>query len=205
MTTPRYWSRAVIELADRDSTLRRLIEQGRETRLQRRGDPFTALARAIVGQQISTRAAQSIWARVNGCVASFAPDVVAAADHVTLCGAGLSKQKARYLQDLASHFATGALDPARWLRMDDESIVEDLTRVKGIGRWTAEMFLIFHLQRPDVLPAGDLGLQKAMSLHYNRGRPLTEKKLRRLALPWAPWRTVATWYLWRSLDLRATS
>lgn len=200
MTTPRYWSRAVTELADRDGTLRELIERGRETRFRRRGDPFNALARAIVGQQISTRAAQTVWTRLNACVASFAPEAVVAADHVTLCSAGLSKQKARYLQDLASHFATGSLDPARWRRMDDESIVEDLTRVKGIGRWTADMFLIFHLQRPDVLPVGDLGLQKAMSLHYNRGRPLIEKKLRRLAEPWAPWRTVATWYLWRSLD-----
>ena len=200
MPTPRYWSRAVIELADRDSTLRQLIERRRETRLRQRGDPFSALARAIVGQQISTRAAQSVWTRLNDCVANFAPEAVAAADHGTLCSAGLSGQKARYLQDLASHFATGALDPGRWRRMDDESIVGELTQVKGIGRWTAEMFLIFHLLRPDVLPAGDLGLQKAMSLHYNRGRPLTEKKLRRLAEPWAPWRTVATWYLWRSLD-----
>ncbi len=200
MTTPRYWGQAVVELADRDATLGLLIEQAPEARWRRRSDAFSALARAIVGQQISTQAAHSVWTRLIGCVPSFAPDSLAAADHVTLRGAGLSRQKARYVQDLASHFATGSLDPARWRRMDDESVIEDLTRVKGIGRWTAEMFLIFHLQRPDVLPAGDLGLQKAISVHYNRGRPLTEKKLRRLAEPWAPWRTVATWYLWRSLD-----
>ena len=200
MTTPRYWSQAVVELADRDDTLGHLIARARDTRFRRRSDAFSALARAIVGQQISTKAAHSIWTRLTGCVASFAPDAIAAADEATLYSAGLSKQKARYVQDLANHFATGSLDPARWRHMGDESVVEDLRRVKGIGRWTAEMFLIFHLQRPDVLPAGDLGLQKAMSVHYNRGRPLTEKKLRRLAEPWAPWRTVATWYLWRSLD-----
>lgn len=200
MTTPRYWSQAVTELADRDATLAHLIRQASDTRLQRRRDAFGALARAIVGQQISTQAARSVWTRLVGCVPSFSPDTLAAADHLTLRGAGLSSQKAHYLQDLASHFATGSLAPARWRRMDDESIIEDLTRVKGIGRWTAEMFLIFHLQRPDVLPVGDLGLQKAMSVHYNRGRPMSEKKLRRLAEPWTPWRTVATWYLWRSLD-----
>ena len=200
MTTPSYWSQAVVELADRDATLAHLITQARHTRLQRRRDAFGALARAIVGQQISTQAARSVWTRLTGCVTSFAPNTIAAADQVILCGAGLSKQKVRYLQDLASHFATGSLAPGRWRSMDDESVVADLMRVKGIGRWTAEMFLIFHLQRPDVLPVGDLGLQKAMSAHYNRGRPLTEKRLRRLAGPWAPWRTVATWYLWRSLD-----
>ncbi len=200
MTTPRYWGHAVIELTDRDATLAHLIRQARATRLQRRRDAFSALARAIVGQQISTQAARSVWTRLSDCVPSFAPDTIAAADQLVLCGAGLSKQKARYLQDLASHFATGSPAPGRWRRMDDESVIADLMRVNGIGRWTAEMFLIFHLQRPDVLPVGDLGLQKAMSAHYNRGRPLTETKLRRLAEPWAPWRTVATWYLWRSLD-----
>jgi DNA-3-methyladenine glycosylase II len=200
MNTPRYWRRAVSELAQSDETLSRLIEQAPEARLRPRTDAFSALGRAIVGQQISVKAAQSVWTRVIGCVDGFAPDVIAAAEHATLCGAGLSRQKARYLQDLANHFASGSLDPARWRRRSDEFVIEDLTRVKGIGRWTAEMFLMFHLQRPDVLPVGDLGLQKAVSLHYNRGRPLTEKKLRKLAEPWAPWRTVATWYLWRSLD-----
>jgi len=199
MTIPRYWSQAVTELTGRDGTLARLIGQARDTHLQRRGDAFGALAWAIVGQQISTQAARSVWTRLVDCVPRFAPEALAAADRLTLRSAGLSKQKALYVQDLASHFATGSLDARRWRRMDDESIIEDLTRVKGIGRWTAEMFLIFHLQRPDVLPVGDLGLQKAMSVHYNRGRPLNEKKLRRLAEPWAPWRTVATWYLWRSL------
>jgi DNA-3-methyladenine glycosylase II len=197
---PRYWNRAVNELAERDAILAHLIGQARDTRLQRRRDAFGALARAIVGQQISTQAARSVWTRLVGCVTSFAPDTLAAADPLILRGAGLSKQKAFYVQDLASHFATGSLDPARWRCMDDASVIADLTRVKGIGRWTAEMFLIFHLQRPDVLPVGDLGLQKAMSVHYNRGRPLNEKKLRKLAEPWTPWRTVATWYLWRSLD-----
>jgi len=200
VTTPRYWSQAVVELAARDATLAYLIRQAGDARLQRRSDAFSALARAIVGQQISTQAARSVWTRLVESIPSFAPDTLAAADQLILRDAGLSRQKAHYLHDLATHFASGSLDPARWRRMKDESVIEDLTRVKGIGRWTAEMFLIFHLQRPDVLPVRDLGLQKAMRVHYNRGRALAETRLRRLAAPWAPWRTVATWYLWRSLD-----
>jgi DNA-3-methyladenine glycosylase II len=161
VTTPRYWSQAVSELTDRDATLAHLIRQANDTRFQRRRDAFRALARAIVGQQISTQAARSVWTRLVSCLPGVAADTLAAADHQILRGVGLSTQKAHYLQDLARHFATGSLDPARWRRMDDESIIQDLTRVKGIGRWTAEMFLIFHLGRPDILSTGDLGIRRA--------------------------------------------
>jgi DNA-3-methyladenine glycosylase II len=113
---------------------------------------------------------------------------------------GLSGQKAAYLKDLAAKFLDGTLDATHWHALDDEVLIAELTQVKGIGRWTAEMFLMFHLVRPDVLPLADLGLQRAMCLHYNRGRVLSVARMRRIGAAWAPWRSVATWYLWRSLD-----
>jgi len=113
---------------------------------------------------------------------------------------GLSGGKVAYIKDLASHFHTGAIRPRRWPRMADEAIIDELVEVKGIGRWSAEMFLLFYLMRPDVLPVGDLGLQRAMERNYNGGEPLTKDDMRRIAGPWAPWSTVGTWYMWRSLD-----
>ena len=113
---------------------------------------------------------------------------------------GLSSRKSEYLRDLALHFVRGTIHAHRWPAMDDEAVIAELVRVRGIGRWTAEMFLIFNLLRPDVLPVDDLGLRRAASLHYRGGRALTPRTLRRLGEGWAPWRSVATWYLWRSLD-----
>jgi DNA-3-methyladenine glycosylase II len=113
---------------------------------------------------------------------------------------GLSGQKSVYLKDLAMKFRQGELDPRRWHDLDDETLILELTRVKGIGRWTAEMFLIFYLGRPDVLPVADLGLQRAMRAHYNRGRLLSVARMHKIGATWAPWRSVATWYLWRSLE-----
>ena len=118
----------------------------------------------------------------------------------TLMRAGLSTRKAEYLRDLARHFASGALDPAQWPSLDDESLIEALVDVKGIGRWTAEMFLIFHELRPDVYPLDDIGLQKAIAVHYFAGRRRARSTLERLGRRWRPYRSVATWYLWRSLD-----
>jgi DNA-3-methyladenine glycosylase II len=128
------------------------------------------------------------------------PEAVVAAPLRALRGCGLSRQKARYLRDLARHFASGSLAPGRWRRLDDEAVIEILTRVKGIGRWTAEMFLIFYALRPDVLPVDDIGLQRAAARHYNGGRRLRVAALRRRGRRWEPYRTVATWYLWRALD-----
>jgi len=165
-----------------------------------RGDAFQTLCRSIVGQQISVKAAQSIWARFAGAAGAVDPASVTGLTEEALRACGLSGQKARYVRDLATHFDTGAVRPRRWARMDDEAIIEDLVRVKGIGRWTVEMFLIFHLKRPDVLPVGDLGLKRAMERAYNGGEPLSRDEMRAIAGPWSPWSSVATWYLWRSLD-----
>jgi len=200
MSTPEYWEEAAQALAARDPVLSKLAQRYPGLATGSRGDAFSTLARAIVGQQISVKAAQSVWARLIAEVGTLAPDSLAAADATRLRACGLSGQKTAYLLDLAQRFSCGALDPAHWSGLDDEALIAVLTQVKGIGRWTAEMFLIFYMARPDVLPIDDIGLQRAMSLHYNSGRPLSKLKMVRIGKGWAPWRSVATWYLWRSLD-----
>ena len=168
--------------------------------LRERGNAFQTLARAIVGQQISVKAAQSIWNRFAACAEKVSPAGIVALDAEAMRACGLSGGKVAYIKDLASHFHTGAIRPRRWPRMADEAIIDELVEVKGIGRWSAEMFLLFYLMRPDVLPVGDLGLQRAMERNYNDGEPLTKDDMRRIAGPWSPWSTVGTWYMWRSLD-----
>ncbi len=200
MTTPAYWTEATQALAARDAALKQLIARHDGLALGSRGDAFATLARAIVGQQISVKAAQSVWGRFAARVGAVTPAAVCRCRSTSLRACGLSTQKAGYMKDLARRFANGALEPGSWNGLDDEALIAELTRVKGIGRWTAEMFLIFYLTRPDVLPVADLGLQKAMRLSYNRGRPLTPQRMQKIAAAWAPWRSVATWYLWRSLD-----
>ncbi len=165
-----------------------------------RGDPFQTLARAIVGQQISVKAADSIWERFAARCVSVNPGVVARLDAGDVQGCGLSQRKVEYLRDLARHFDDGRIDPLRWRSTDDEAVVAELTAVRGVGRWTAEMFLIFGLRRPDVWPVNDIGLQRAVGMFYHDGERPTVESLRDHGVRHAPWRTVATWYLWRSLD-----
>jgi DNA-3-methyladenine glycosylase II len=198
--TPEFWDEARRHLARKDKVLRRIIKACPEADFASRGDAFETLARAIVGQQISVKAAQSIWARFATLAQTVDPIRVAALADEALRGCGFSGQKVAYVKDLARHFGSGAVKPRRWARMDDEAIIEELIAVKGIGRWTVEMFLIFHLKRPDVLPVDDLGLRRAIERHYNKGEVLTKAEMRALGEPWAPYRSVATWYLWRSLD-----
>jgi DNA-3-methyladenine glycosylase II len=197
---PRYWNNATRELSARDPVMKKLIAQHRAYALGSRGDAFQTLARAIVGQQISVKAAQSVWDRFVAAHSAVTPAVIAVSTVEQLRGCGLSGQKSGYILDLASRFDQGQLEPASWKKLDDEALVDELVQVKGIGRWTAEMFMIFNLARPDVFPVGDLGLQKAMQLHYNRGRKITPARMQRIGAAWAPWRSVATWYMWRSLD-----
>src|SRR5690606_5258537 len=146
-------------------------------------DAFQTLARAIVGQQISVKAAQSVWMRFAAAVETVSPAHVVAADPARLRAAGLSARKAEYVQDLARHFHDGSIDASRWPDATDAEIIDELVAVRGIGRWTAEIFLIFNLGRPDVLPLGDLGLQRALSVNYNRGRPLGARRLRAVTGP----------------------
>jgi DNA-3-methyladenine glycosylase II len=197
---PVYWPTACAELAAADPVMAGLIARYPDCVLGNRGDPFQTLARAIVGQQISVKAADSIWARFATLAETVAPERIAALELDALAACGLSRRKAEYLRDLAGHFADGRVEPARWKKMDDEAVIAELVDVRGIGRWTAEMFLIFNLRRPDVWPVDDIGLQKAVALHYLAGERPTPKILRQHGERHAPWRTVATWYLWRSLD-----
>jgi DNA-3-methyladenine glycosylase II len=205
MSKPAYWDDATRILAERDPVLRALIAAHPGLHLASRGDAFTTLARAIVGQQISVRAAQTVWERFaracgDGTGAPLEPARVRRKRIATLRACGLSERKAEYIRDLAGHFASARLDPGAWPALDDEALIEALVGVKGIGRWTAEMFLMFHEMRADVLPVDDIGLQKAAAAHYFGGerRPLAD--LRALGERWRPYRSVATWYLWRSMD-----
>ncbi|MBL0141193.1 MAG: DNA-3-methyladenine glycosylase 2 family protein [Betaproteobacteria bacterium] len=197
---PRYWDEAKGHLSKKDKVLRAIIRAHPDANLQTRGDAFRTLARSIVGQQISVKAAQAVWDRFEAASGMMVPASVVALEEEAMRAAGLSRMKVAYLKDLAGRFHAGVLRPRRWARMEDEAVIADLVQVKGIGRWSVEMFLIFHLMRPDVLPVGDLGLQRAMERHYNAGAALTKQGMREIARPWQPWSSVATWYLWRSLD-----
>ncbi len=204
IAVPEYWDDACRHLGKRDRVLRKLIPKFGEARLQSRGDAFTTLARSIVGQQISVKAAQSVWGKfveaIGGPSTRADPSAVLEVDATALRGAGLSARKCEYLVDLARHFEDGRVHVKQWQVMEDEAIIEELVAIRGIGRWTAEMFLIFHLMRPDVLPLDDLGLIKGISVNYFSGEPVSRAEAREVSEAWTPFRSVATWYIWRSLD-----
>jgi DNA-3-methyladenine glycosylase II len=202
--TPEYWDDACKHLSRRDRVMKKLIPAFGEARLRSRGDAFTTLARSVVGQQISVKAAQSVWDRFAGLMEGPAtriqPAQVLELAVDDMRGAGLSGRKVEYILDLARHFDSGAVHVKQWQQMDDEAIIEELVAIRGIGRWTAEMFLIFHLMRPNVLPVDDLGLLKGISHNYFSGEPVSRAEAREVGEAWAPFRSVATWYIWRSLD-----
>lgn len=195
---PEYWEEAKAELMKRDRIMRRLIPQFGDMHLVSRGDPFTTLARSVIGQQISVKAADAIWLRFSSLCSKVTPAQVLKAGE-TLAGCGLSKRKTEYLLDLATHFKEKKVHADQWASMEDEAVIAELIQIRGIGRWTAEMFLIFNLLRPNILPLDDLGLLKGISINYFSGEPVSRSDAREVAANWAPWCTVATWYLWRSL------
>lgn len=201
---PAYWEDACKHLAKRDRVMRKLIPKCGNSHLKGRGDAFTTLARSIVSQQISVKAAQTVWDRLVAVVASgssrLQPASVLKLPMEQLRAAGLSARKVDYLSDLAQHFVAGSVHERQWSEMDDEAIIDELVAIRGIGRWTAEMFLMFHLTRPNVLPLDDLGLIKGISLNYFSGEPVSRAEAREVGDAWAPYRSVATWYIWRSLD-----
>lgn len=194
-----YWQNAKKHLSKHDKTLKKIIASYEGEMLTGRGDAFYTLARSIAGQQISVKAADSVWKRVENAV-PITPHAVAEVEEETLRSAGLSRQKVVYMHALAAYFLNNKKTVANLKTLDDETIIAELTSIKGIGRWTAEMFLIFHLGRPDVLPLADIGLQKAVFMHYTDGEKIPLKEIKRIAAPWQPYRSVATWYLWRALD-----
>jgi DNA-3-methyladenine glycosylase II len=197
-----YWDEACKHLAKRDRVMKKLIPRFGDARIQSRGDAYTTLARSIVGQQISVKAAQSVWDRFAalGGGSVLLPADVLTLPVVDMRAAGLSARKVEYLHDLSRHFVGATLSVDAWGTMDDEAIITELVAVRGIGRWTAEMFLMFHLMRPNVLPLDDLGLIKGISHSYFSGEPVSRAEARELGEGWAPFRTVATWYIWRSLE-----
>jgi len=200
IATPVYWEDACKHLMKKDRVMKRLIPQFGDACLQTRGDAFVTLARSIVGQQISVKAAQTVWDRF-----ALLPKKITAGNVLKLKvddmrAAGLSVRKVEYLVDLALHFDSGVVHVKAWETMDDEAIIAELIAIRGIGRWTAEMFLIFHLMRPNILPLDDVGLINGISQSYFSGDVVSRSDAREVAAAWAPYCSVATWYIWRSLD-----
>jgi DNA-3-methyladenine glycosylase II len=200
IATPDYWSDACRHLMRKDRVMKRLIPQFGDACLQSRGDPFVTLARSIVGQQISVKAAQAVWDRFAKLSRRLTPGQVLKMKVDDMRAAGLSARKVEYLVDLALHFDSGALQVSHWPSMDDEAIIAELVSIRGIGRWTAEMFLIFHLMRPNVLPLDDIGLINGISQNYFSGESVSRSDAREVAAAWQPFCSVATWYIWRSMD-----
>ena len=200
ISVPAYWEQAKAELMKRDRIMRKLIPQFGDLQLTGRGDAFTTLARSIIGQQISTKSAQVVWQRFLEACPKCMPAQVIKTGPENLVACGLSKRKAEYILDLANHFKAKTVHPDKWAEMEDEDVISEMLQIRGIGRWTAEMFLIFNLLRPNVLPLDDPGLLKGISDSYFSGEPVSRSDAREVAANWEPWRTVATWYLWRSLD-----
>ncbi len=202
--TPDYWDEACRHLVKRDRVMKKLIPAFGEARLQSRSDAFTTLARSIIGQQISVKTAQAAWEKfatlIGGSANRVQPAAVMALPDGALRAAGLSARKVEYLCDLAQNFEAGKVHVRQWAQMDDEAIIDELVAIRGIGRWTAEMFLIFHLMRPNVMPLDDPRLLKGISESYFSGEPVSRAEAREVGDAWAPYRSVATWYIWRSLD-----
>ena len=197
---PPYWEEACKHLAKKDRVMRRLIPQFGDACLESRDDAFVTLARSIVGQQISVKAAQAVWDRFSALPKKITPAYVLKLKVDDMRAAGLSARKVEYLVDLALHFANGSVNARQWAGMDDDAIIEELVSIRGIGRWTAEMFLIFYLMRPNVLPLDDVGLINGISHNYFSGELVSRSDAREVAAAWAPYCSVATWYIWRSLD-----
>jgi DNA-3-methyladenine glycosylase II len=200
IATPEYWGEACKHLMKKDRVMKRLIPQFGEASLQSRGDAFVTLARSIVGQQVSVKAAQTVWDRFSKLPRKITPANVLKLKVDDMRAAGLSARKVEYIVDLALHFDNGALHVKAWSEMTDDAIIEELVAIRGIGRWTAEMFLMFHLMRPNVLPLDDVGLINGISHNYFSGEAVSRSEAREVAAAWAPYCSVATWYIWRSLD-----
>jgi len=199
-TRPGYWDEACKHLTRKDRVMKRLIAQSDDACLRTRGDAFATLARSIVGQQISVKAAQAVWDRFTVLPRKMTPANVLKLKVDDMRAAGLSARKVEYIVDLALHFDSGAVEASAWTTMDDEAIIAELVGIRGIGRWTAEMFLIFHLIRPNILPLDDVGLITGISKNYFSGDSVSRSEAREVAGAWTPFCSVATWYIWRSLD-----
>ena len=197
MNVSENWEVAAKELSRKDPVIMKIIKLYSGDKMQLKNNAFLTLVRSVVGQQISVKAADSVWRKLEElCRDSIEPKRIKSFSEDELRSAGLSRSKANYIQNIAK----SDILEVNWSNLDDEEAIDLLCKIKGIGRWTAEMFLIFHLARPNILPLGDIGLIKAIELNYNNGEKMTKEELETYGQKWSPWCTVATWYLWRSLD-----
>ena len=200
MKKPIFWEKAKKHLIKKDKKLGNIIKSYPKDFLFSKSDPFYTLARSIVGQQISVKAAQSVWDKFEKKVKIVKPEFVKKMHYMKLKSCGLSRQKISYLKSLSTSFINNEINPRKWNNYNDDKIIDELITIKGIGRWTAEMYLIFNLCRPDVFPIDDLGLIKGICNCYNLKYPLDRDVAKKISKKWAPYRSVATWYFWRSLD-----
>ena len=200
MKKPVFWEKAKKELIKNDKNLGLIIKNYPKDFLFTKSDPFYTLSRSIVGQQISVKAAQAVWERLEIKIKKIKPNAIFKAHYMTLKSCGLSRQKVSYLKSLSQAFLQEDINPKKWPNLNDEEIIKQLIKIKGIGRWTAEMYLIFNLCRPDIFPVDDIGLIKGICNCYNLKYPISKERAIKLSKKWRPWRSVATWYFWRSLD-----
>ena len=198
-STPEWWDSAKLELANKDVLLKSLIEEFEEPRLSSRGDLFATLIKSIVGQQISVIAASAVWSRLFDLVGEVNPESILAKTHEELRQVGLSNRKVEYIVGIAEAWTEG-LGEIDWEQMSDEEVVQELVKLRGVGRWTVQMLLIFALLRQDVFPIDDIGLIRGMEKLYNSGNPLETSELYEISEKWMPYRTMGVWYIWRSID-----
>ena len=199
MSKPKYWEDAKKYLISKDKRLGKLIVKYPDY-LKSRKDPFFSLCKSIVGQQISVQAANAVWKKLDAKAKKMKPENILKLTTRQLASCGLSRQKIDYLKILAKKFHTGEIDIKKLKKMDDDEAIKYLSQVKGIGKWTAEMFLFFNQLRPNIFPIQDIGLLRAISVNYKTSYPPTSKELEKYQKKWSPYCTVATWYLWRSID-----
>ena len=196
---PYYWYRAKKFLSKKDKKLAKIINKY-DGYLVSRNDPFYSLCRSIIGQQISVKAADSIWLKFEKIIKKIKPINLIKLSNAKLASIGLSRQKILYLKITAKEFLNKTLDIKILQKMSDDEAIKSLVRIKGIGIWTAQMFLIFNLNRSNIFPFSDIGLIKAISKNYKKEYPLKKDELDYFKNKWHPYSTVATWYMWRSID-----
>ena len=200
MKKPIFWEKAKKDLIKKDKRLGSIIKDYPKDFLFSKSDPFYTLARSIIGQQISVKAAQAVWDRFENKIKKVTPKNASNMHFMSMKSCGLSKQKISYLKSLSDAFLNKQINPKKWINFTDEEIIGELVKIKGVGRWTAEMFLIFNLCRPDIFPADDLGVIKGICNCYNLKYPIDKDAAIIMSKRWEPYRSVATWYFWRSLD-----
>ena len=199
--SPKYWNKAKNLLSKRDPVLKKIIKKFNKGHLKTRNNPFFSLCRTIVGQQISVKAADSIWLKFEKkCKKKIIPSKVLKLSSRDLKSAGLSRQKISYLKNIAKNFKNKSFNIKHLKKMDDESAINYITHLKGLGVWSAQMFLMFNLNRPDIFPVKDIGLIRAISINYKKSYPPSKKFLNKISKLHFGYRSVFTWYMWRSID-----